>query len=81
MSDSQNLIKYVKHNKVRSKPGNREEITKVLLEFFKGLKKQAGMRGFVIMDDIQDLQESIVLTFWETKEDMDLFYKSDSKPF
>ena len=29
------------------------------------------------MDDLQDLQESIVLTFWERKEDMDSFYKSD----
>ena len=26
------------------------------------------------MDSIQDLQESVVLTFWKTKEDMDAFY-------
>jgi heme-degrading monooxygenase HmoA len=52
----------------------------VLLEFFKELEeKSIGMRGFMIIDDLQDLQESIVLTFWERKEDMDSFYKSDNK--
>jgi hypothetical protein len=33
----------------------------------------------MIIDDLQGLQESIVLTFWERKEDMDSFYKSDNK--
>ena len=32
----------------------------------------------MIMDDLQDLQESIVLTFWERKEDMDSFYKPEN---
>jgi len=31
------------------------------------------------MDEIQDLQESVVLTFWETKGDMDKFYQPDNK--
>jgi heme-degrading monooxygenase HmoA len=81
MSNSQNIIKYVKYNKVRIKVDKkREEITKVLLEFFKELEeKSIGMRGFMIIDDLQDLQESIVLTFWERKDDMDSFYKSDNK--
>ena len=80
MSNSQNIIKYVKYKKVRIKVDKkREEITKVLLEFFKELEeKSIGMRGFMIIDDLQDLQESIVLTFWERKEEMDLFYKPDS---
>ena len=80
MSYSQNMIKYVKHNKVRIKTDKkREEMTKVLLEFFKEVEeKPTGMKGFMIMDDLQDLQESIVLTFWERKEDMDSFYKSDN---
>jgi hypothetical protein len=33
-------------------------MTKVLLEFFEELEKLTGMRGFMIMDDLQDLQES-----------------------
>lgn len=80
MSGRQDIIKYVKHNKVRLKTGKREETTEVLLEFFKELEgKATGMRGFVVMDGIQDLKESIVLTFWETKEDMDAFYQPDNR--
>lgn len=80
MSGKQNIIKYVKHNKVKLKTGKREETSKVLLEFFNELEgKATGMRGFVVMDGIQDLQESIVLTFWETKEDMDAFYQPNNR--
>ena len=80
MSNSEKIIKYVKHNTVRVKTGKREECTKVLMKFFKELEgKSTGMRGFVVMDDIHDLQESVVLTFWETKEDMDKFYQPDNK--
>jgi heme-degrading monooxygenase HmoA len=36
------------------------------MEFFKELEgKPTGMKGFVVMDDMQDLQEYVVLTFWE----------------
>jgi hypothetical protein len=28
---------------------------------------------------LQDIQESVVLTFWERKEDMDSFYKPPNK--
>ena len=74
------MIKYVKHNKVRTKADKkREEITNVLLEFFEEIKEKAtGLKGFMIMDDLQELQESIVLTFWERKEDMDSFYESNN---
>ena len=75
MSNSQNMIKYVKHNKVRIKADSkREEITNIFEEI-KG--KSTGMKGFMAMDDLQDLQESIVLTFWERKDDMDSFYESN----
>jgi len=81
MSSAQNMIKYVKHNKVRIKTGvKREEITKILLEFFEEIEeKPTGMKGFMVMDDLEDLQESIVLTFWERKDDMDSFYKPENK--
>jgi heme-degrading monooxygenase HmoA len=80
MSNSQNTIKYVKQNKVRiKKDQKRNEVTSVLLDFFEGIEeKPTGMKGFMIMDDLQDSQECIVLTFWERKEDMDSFYKSDN---
>jgi heme-degrading monooxygenase HmoA len=81
MSSAQNMIKYVKHNKVRIKAGvKREEITKIPLEFFEEIEeKPTGMKGFMVMDDLEDLPESIVLTFWERKEDMDSFYKPENK--
>ena len=83
MSFDQNAIKYVKHNKVRIKAGiKREEITKMLLEFFEEIKdKSTGMKGFMIMDDLQDLRESVVLTFWERREDMDSFYTPENTVF
>ena len=31
------------------------------------------------MDDLEDIQESVVLTFWERKEDMDSFYKPEKQ--
>jgi heme-degrading monooxygenase HmoA len=81
MSNDQNAIKYVKHNKVRIKPRiKREEITKMVLDFFEEIKdKSTGMKGFMVMDDLQDTQESVVLTFWERKEDMDSFYQPENK--
>ena len=74
-------MRYVKHNKVRIKADvNRDEITKMLLEFFEEIKdKSTGMKGFMVMDDLEDLRESVVLTFWERKEDMDSFYKPENK--
>jgi hypothetical protein len=81
MSSAQNMTKYVKHNRVRIKTGiKREKITKILLEFFEEIKdKSTGMNGFMVMDDLQDAQESVVLTFWERKEDMDSFYQPQNK--
>lgn len=81
MSNDQNAIKYAKHNKVRIKAGiKREEITKMLLDFFEETKdKSTGMKGFMVMDDLQDIQESVVLTFWERRDDMDCFYKPENK--
>ena len=81
MSNDLNTIRYVKHNKVRIKTDvNRDEITKMILEFFEEIKeKSTGMKGFMVMNDLQDIQESIVLTFWDRKEDMDSFYQPENK--
>ena len=32
----------------------------------------------MVMDSLEDPSESIVLTFWETKEDMNKFYQADN---
>ena len=75
MPSTLDSIKYVKYNKTRLKAGKRNGNKSVLLEYFKEYEgKMGGMKGFVVLDNIQDSQESIVLTFWESKEDMDAFY-------
>jgi heme-degrading monooxygenase HmoA len=54
----------------------------MFIEFFGNIRKEEvgkEMRGHIILDNINDLQESIVLTFWETKEDIDKFYSSQNK--
>jgi heme-degrading monooxygenase HmoA len=71
---------YVKHNWARIKPGRREESTAMLMQFFNELQGTVkGLRGYMILDNIKDDQESIVLTFWQTKEDMEEFYRTDNK--
>ncbi len=73
------MMKYVKHNRVRVKQDKREESTRSILEFFKEIQGKAnGMKGFVVMDSLDDPSESIVLTFWETRKDMDSFYQTDN---
>ena len=74
------MIQYVKYNKVLLKPGKRDHSTKAILEFFKRIQAQESkMKGFIVMDSIEDPSESIILTFWETKEEMDSFYQLDSR--
>jgi heme-degrading monooxygenase HmoA len=74
------MVKYVKYNRVRVKKDKREESTRSILEFFKEIQgKPYEMKGFVVMDSLDDPSESIVLTFWETKKDMDKFYQTDNR--
>jgi hypothetical protein len=76
-------IKYVKHNKVRFKSfEDRDKGIKMFTDFFSSITKEEigkQMRGHTILDSTSDLQESIVLTFWHTKEDMEKFYSPQNK--
>ncbi|HEY1248506.1 MAG TPA: hypothetical protein VGE97_05940 [Nitrososphaera sp.] len=78
-----NIIKYVKHNKVYfNSLEDRDKGAKMFIDFFASIRKEEAakeMRGHMILDSIGDQQESIVLTFWETKEDMDKFYSPENK--
>jgi quinol monooxygenase YgiN len=75
-------FKYIKHNKARFKPDKREEGIKILANFFNEYENQIkGFKGFIIMNSSDDLQETIALTFWETKEDMDTYHKLNNKWF
>ncbi|HZD34917.1 MAG TPA: hypothetical protein VE130_06900 [Nitrososphaeraceae archaeon] len=73
----QGMMKFAKHNRIRSKVGMRDETNNEILQFFEKLNGRVeGMKGFSVMSDPEDSQESIVLTFWETKDNMDTFYQS-----
>ncbi|MFL6521966.1 MAG: hypothetical protein ACJ71B_00630 [Nitrososphaera sp.] len=76
-------IKYSKHNRVRFKSLEEKEVgTKTFTEFFDRIRKEElgkKMSGHIILESISDFQESIVLTFWETREDMDKFYSMQNK--
>ncbi len=72
-------MQYIKYNKVLVKPGKRDDSSKAILEFFRVVQTQENkMKGFIVMDSLEDRSETIVLTFWETKEDMDEFYQKDN---
>jgi quinol monooxygenase YgiN len=73
-------IKYAKHNRVHLKEGKRDKITKMFIEFFNEVEgKTKGMEGYIIMDNIKDSNESIVITFWNSKQDMDTYYQPRNK--
>jgi heme-degrading monooxygenase HmoA len=76
-------IKYAKHNRVRFiSLEDREKGRKLFAEFFDGIRKEElgrEMIGHVILDNASDIQESIILTFWETREDMDKFYSPENR--
>lgn len=73
-------MKYIKYNKVLVNSSKRDESTRLILEFFKQVEEKIKeMKGFIVMDSLDNPSESIVLTFWQSKEDMDRFYHSDNR--
>ena len=75
-------FKFIKHNKAKFKIGKREEGTKILVDFFNEYKNQIkGLKGFIIMNSVHDSEETITLTFWETKRDMDAYRNFNNKWF
>ena len=76
-------VKYSKHNRVRFKSlEERDKGRKMFTEFFGSIRKEKlgkEMRGHIILESTSDFRESIILTFWETREDMDKFYSPQNK--
>jgi hypothetical protein len=76
-------IKYSKHNRIRFKSTEeRDKGRNMFTEFFGSVRKEElgkEMRGHIILDSTSDILESIILTFWETREDMDKFYSPQNK--
>jgi chlorite dismutase len=73
--------KYAKHNKVRFKSSeDRENGIQMFNEFFKTIEKEKEqkMTGHIILESLSDPKEAMVLTFWETREDMNRFYSQQN---
>jgi heme-degrading monooxygenase HmoA len=49
------------------------------LQIFKTNKmaREKGLKGFLLMESLNDQNEVINLTFWKTKEDYDAYYSQD----
>ena len=75
--------KYSKYNRVRFKSlVDRDKGRRIFTEFFGSIRKEElgkEMRGHIILESTSDFRESIILTFWETREDMDKFYSPQNK--
>ena len=75
-----NNLQYIKYNKVRLKKDSQKNVTEIFKEFFEDTKGTIkGLKGYAILENIENDKETIVLTFWKTKEDMENYYSNDNK--
>ena len=73
-------LKYIKINRVRLKVAPQKKVTEIFKEFFEDIKGTIkGLKGYAIFENIENDKETIVLTFWENKEDMENYYSKDNK--
>ena len=74
-----NNLEYIKHNRVRLKEGFQNKVTEIFKDFFENIKGTVkGLNGYAILENIEDDRETIVLTFWETRNDMENYYSNDN---
>ena len=72
-----NTIDFVKLNRVRLKDGMREVTTTKFREFFASIHgKVSGFKGYTILENSDDNNETLVLTYWRSKVDMDNYYSN-----
>lgn len=70
----------VKLNRVTLKDGMREKATRKFKEFLSAIQgKEKGLKGFIILENEEDSHETLVLTLWESKGDMDNYYSNTNK--
>ena len=73
-------LEYIKHNRLDSKQPHKKRVTEIFKEFFEDIKGTVkGLKGYAILENIENDRETIVLTFWETREDMEKYYSKDNK--
>ena len=70
----------VKLNRVRLKDGMRERASRTFKDFFATIQgKEKGFNGFIILENEEDSHETLVLTLWDSKGDMDNYYSNTNK--
>jgi heme-degrading monooxygenase HmoA len=75
-----NNFEYIKYNKVRLKEGSQKKVTEIFKEFFENIKGTIkGLKGYTILENSENDKETVVITFWETREDMEKYYSKDNK--
>jgi heme-degrading monooxygenase HmoA len=73
-------LEYIKLNRVRLKAASQKKVKEIFKEFFEDIKGTVkGLNGYAILENIENDRETIVLTFWKTREDMEKYYSKDSK--
>lgn len=74
-----NTINFLKLNRVRLRDGMRDKATTKFKEFFANIQGNVnGFKGYTILENSDDKKETLVLTFWGSKVDMDNYYSNDS---
>lgn len=72
-----NTINFVKLNRVRLKDGMQQKTSTKFREFFTSIHgKVSGLKGYTILENSDDNNEILVLTYWGSKEDMDNYYSN-----
>lgn len=73
-------IKIAKLNRVRLKDETQENATRKFQEFFANIQaKEKGLKGFIILENEEDSNETLILTLLESKRDMDNNYSDTNK--
>jgi len=55
----------------------REKATRKFREFFATIQgKERGFKGYIILENDEDSNETLVLTLWTSKERMDNYYSN-----
>ena len=72
-------LEYIKHNRVRLKEVSQKKVTGIFKEFFQDIKGTVkGLKGYAILENIENDKETIVLTFWDNRENMENYYSKDN---
>ena len=74
-----NNLEYIKINRVRLKTASQKKATEIFKEFFESIKGTVkGLKGYAILENLENDKETIVLTFWDNREDMENYYSRDN---